>query len=145
MDRVLLVLGAVAVAGVVAAVLGRRTAPPAANTHHIPRQLDRSDFNGPTVPWLVAVFTSATCSTCAGVVERARLLASSEVAVQEVEVGADAALHERYRIDGVPTLVVADAAGEVVESFLGPVTSADLWAAVAAARDAEPDAGSAER
>ncbi len=146
MDRAILVLGAVAIAGVVAAFLGRRTAPPAANTHHIPRQLHRSDFAGPDVPWLVVVFTSATCSTCAGVLERAQLLASSEVAVQEVEVNADAELHERYRIDGVPTLVVADGSGAVVESFLGPVTSADLWAAVALARETDADTdGSTER
>ena len=145
MDRLLLVLGAVAVAGVVAALLSRRTAAPAANTHHIPRQLDRADFASPHTPWLVVVFTSATCSTCAGVVERARSLESPEVAVQEVEVSADAALHERYRIDGVPALVLADAHGAVVESFLGPVTSAVLWAAVAHARDVQAGDDSAQR
>lgn len=63
------------------------------------------------------------------------LLESSQVAVQEVEVGNDAALHDRYRIDGVPTLVIADAAGEVRRAFLGPVTSTDLWAAVAEVRE----------
>ncbi len=134
MDRVLLVIGAVAVAGAVATMLGRRTAAPAANTHHVPRQLDRSDFTRPDAPWLVVVFTAATCDTCAGVWERAAVLESSHVAVQEAESTRDAALHDRYRIDGVPTLVVADETGVVHRAFLGPVTATDLWAAVAEAR-----------
>lgn len=142
MDRVLLVLGAVAIAGLVAALLGRRGAPPAANTHHVPVHLDRRDFVRPDAPWLVVTFSAATCDTCAGVVERAAPLESDEVAVQEVEVGADPALHGRYAIDGVPTLLVADSSGAVVDSFLGPVTAADLWGSVARARDAaDPEAG----
>ncbi len=135
MDRVLLVLGGIAVAGLVAALLGRRTAPPAANTHHIPRHLDRADFPRPDVPWLVAVFTSATCNTCAGVWDRARHLESDQVAVAELELGAHKALHERYKIDAVPTLVITDASGEVKRAFLGPTTATDLWAAVAEVRN----------
>ena len=44
-------------------------------------------------------------------------------------------LHERYAIDAVPALLVADQMGAVQASFLGPVTATDLWAAVATARD----------
>ncbi len=135
MDRVLLVLGGIAIAGAVAALLGRRTAPPAANTHHIPRQLDRNDFPRPEAPWLVAVFSSATCATCAGVWDRARHLESEQVAVVELEVGAAKPLHDRYKIDAVPTLVIADAGGEVKRAFLGPTTATDLWAAVAEVRE----------
>ena len=135
MDRVLLVLGGVAIAGLVAAIVGRRAAAPAANTHHIPRQLDRADFPHPEVPWLVAIFTSATCDTCAGVWERAQHLASDQVSVVELEVGVEKAIHERYKIDGVPTLVIADANGEVKRAFLGPTTTTDLWAAMADARE----------
>ena len=135
MDRVLLVLGGLAIAGVVAAMLGRRTDQPAANTTHIPRQLDRADFPRPEAPWLVAVFTSATCNTCAGVWDRARHLESDQVAVVELEVGRDPELHERYRIDGVPTLVICDRAGEVKRAFLGPTSATDLWAAVAEVRE----------
>ena len=137
MDRVLLVVGAVAVAGAVAALFGRRRpAAPADNTGQVPRRVDRHDFARPEAPWLVVTFTSATCDTCAGVVERAALLESEQVAVQEVEVSRDGALHERYLIDAVPTLVLVDAGGEVQRAFLGPVTSSDLWAAVAEAREA---------
>ncbi|MDG1367298.1 MAG: hypothetical protein P8I99_03990 [Acidimicrobiales bacterium] len=135
MDRVLLVLGALAIAGAFAAVLGRRTAAPSSNTHHVPSVLDRRDFIQPDAPWLVAVFTSSTCDTCAGVWERAELLASDVVACQRIDFQDDTSLHERYRIDGVPTLVVADADGAVRRAFLGPVTATDLWAAVADERE----------
>ena len=142
MDRVLLVLGALAIAGAFATVLGRRTAAPSSNTHHVPSVLDRRDFIQPDAPWLVAVFTSSTCDTCAGVWERAELLASDVVACQRIDFQDDTSLHERYRIDGVPTLVVADADGAVRRAFLGPVTATDLWAAVADEREpgsAPPD------
>lgn len=136
MDRVLLVLGGLAVAGFVAALVGRRPSPPAVNlAHHVPKQLDRADFARPEAPWLVAVFTSATCSTCAGVWERAQHLESDQVAVAELELSADKAVHERYKIGGVPTLVICDAAGEVKRAFLGPTTATDLWAAVAEVRE----------
>jgi len=135
MDRVLLVVGALAIAGLFASLLGRRTAAPSSNTHHVPSVLDRRDFERPNAPWLVAVFTSSTCSTCAGVWERAELLASEAVVCQRIDFQDHKALHERYRIDGVPTLVVADADGAVKRAFLGPVTATDLWAAVADARE----------
>lgn len=135
MDRVILVLGAVAIAGTVVALLGRSPAAPASNTHHVPSVLDRSDFVRPDAPWLVAVFTSSTCDTCAGVWERAQILDSDDVATQRIDYQDDRGLHDRYKIDGVPTLVVADADGAVKRGFLGPVTAADLWSAVADERD----------
>ena len=67
---------------------------------------------------------------------------SDEVVVEEVEVGARADLHERYGIEAVPTIVVADAEGVVRGSFLGPPSTAELWARVAEARsDPPPGAG----
>ena len=101
----------------------------------MPAQLDRDDFDGPGVPWLVVLFSSATCETCAGVREKVLPLASTEVAVQEVEAGADRGLQERYAVDAVPMVVVADAAGVVRASFVGPVTAADLWATLAEVRE----------
>ena len=135
MDRVLLVLGGIAIAGAVAALLGRRTAPPAANTSHIPLQLDRADFDHPEAPWLAAVFTSATCHSCAKVWERAQALESEQVAVVEIEVGRDKAIHDRYKIDTVPTLVICDSDGTVQRAFLGPTTVADLQTAIAEVRE----------
>jgi hypothetical protein len=134
MDRVLLVLGALAVAGLVAGLLGGTRRGKYVQSTHIPQLLDRRDFVRPEAPWLVAVFTSETCDTCAGVWERALHLESSSVAVQQLEISAETKLHKRYRIDAVPTLVVADDDGVVQNAFLGPVTSAELWAAVASTR-----------
>lgn len=128
----------------VAVVVQRRQRPdaPVRTGYSVPDQLDRADFARPEAPWLVAVFTSATCSTCAGVWDRARPLESAEVAVQEIEYGADRALHDRYRIEAVPVALVVDGDGAVAARFVGPVTATDLWAAVAEAREpgSTPDA-----
>ena len=127
----------VAVAIGVAWVVERRRRPPAPTNvgHALPERVDRGDFSRPAAPWLVAVFTSATCTTCAGVWDKVRLLASDDVAVHELEVTAARDLHERYRITAVPAVVVADAAGDVRATFLGPVTATDLWATVAELRE----------
>ena len=72
MDRLLLALVLVAVAVAVAVVVQRRKpAPPTGSRWNVPVQLDRADFVRPDAPWLVAVFTSATCETCGGVWEKA--------------------------------------------------------------------------
>ena len=131
---------AVAVAVVVSAVavsLVLRRRKPQAPTQprmNVPAQVDRADFTSPESPWLVAVFSSATCATCADVVAKAHALASREVAVMDVEYTAHRDLHKRYDIDAVPTVIVVDSLGVVRGSFLGPVTATDLWVAVAECR-----------
>jgi hypothetical protein len=136
-ERLVVILLIAAVAVVVAAVVQRRRPPvePARTGYHVPAQLHRPDFDRPDAPWLVAVFTSATCSTCGGVWDKARHLESDAVAVHDVELSAAKDLHDRYGIDGVPTTVIADADGVVRASFLGPATATDLWAAVAELRE----------
>jgi hypothetical protein len=138
MERLLIALTLVAVAIVIALVLQRRRpAPPSTTEWHVPVQLDRSDFARPEAPWLVAVFTSSTCDTCADVWSKALHLDAGPdgpVVAQEIEVQADSALHRRYAIDAVPLVLLADPSGIVVRHFLGPVTTADLWAALAEVR-----------
>jgi hypothetical protein len=68
-------------------------------------------------------------------VDKALALASDAVAVDAIEAKERPDLHRRYHIDAVPVTVVADRAGVVRASFIGPATATDLWAAVAAARD----------
>jgi hypothetical protein len=127
-----LVVIAVAVAFVVER---RRTADaPTQPTWTVPRQLDRAEFVRPDAPWLVAVFTSATCDSCQGTIDKALVVACDDVAVDEVEVTARKETHDRYGIDAVPTIVIADAAGVVRASFVGPPTATDLWAAIAEVR-----------
>jgi thioredoxin-related protein len=138
MERVLLAVVLAAVVVAVALLLQRRRPDPPSSSgadHSAPPQLDRNDFVRPDAPWLVVVFTSATCSTCADVWTKAEVLASDEVAVQQVEAVQDRALHQRYQVGAVPIVVIADARGVVVDSFLGPVSATHLWAALAEARE----------
>ena len=106
MERVLLVVVLAAAAVAVALLIERRRRPPAPTNvrHTLPEQLDRRDFERPDAPWLVAVFTSATCHTCGGVWDKARLLASDEVAVQDIEATAAREVHRKYAIDAVPAV-----------------------------------------
>ena len=141
MERLLVAAALMAVAVAVAVLLQRRRPdPPTAPRWAVPAQLDRGDFTGSDAPWLVAVFTSATCATCAGVLARAAPLASSEVVVEEVEVGVRPDLHRRYGIDAVPCLVVADAEGEVRASFVGQPSATELWTTVADLRNQQSSA-----
>jgi hypothetical protein len=135
-ERVVLVVVLAAAAVAVALVIERRRRPPAPTNvrYALPEQLDRRDFVRPEAPWLVAVFTSATCHTCGDVWDKARHLASDAVAVQDVEVTSAPVIHRRYAIEAVPAVVVADASGAVRATFLGPVTSTDLWATLAELR-----------
>ena len=135
MIRIAVVAAVVAVALAARALLSRRPAAPERTPGALPSRLDRADFARPEAPWLVVAFTSATCSTCADVARKAAVLESADVAVQEVEFGAQRALHAKYAIDAVPSLVLVGADGTAAAAFLGPVSAADLWAAVARARD----------
>ena len=137
MERVVLFVVVGAAAVLVAWWLRRRQRPdpPSQPAYSVPAQLDRADFDRPDAPWLLAVFSSATCLTCKDTWEKAAALASDAVAVEEVEAVERRDLHERYGIDAVPAVVVADADGVVRASFLGEPSAADLWAAVAAVRD----------
>ncbi len=129
-----------AAAVVVAVVVERRrkaSAGPVRDSFPVPRQLFRGDFPDPALPWLVVLFSSSTCDSCAAMRQKVLALASPEVAVCDVEFSASRALHERYEISGVPMVLVADADGVVRRSFVGPISTTDLWAAVAEARAGE--------
>src|SRR3546814_9484069 len=113
-----LVLIAVALAGVAIGIAwalqrGQKPEAPVRTGYAIPAQLDRADFARPEVPWLVVVFTSATCDACASVWDKARHLDSDAVAVQDVEYVADRELHDRYSIEAVPTTLVVASEGVV--------------------------------
>lgn len=135
-QQVFFVAVAMSVAVVVALVLKRRQSQaPTQGGFDIPTQLDRNDFDAPDSPWLVAVFSSATCNTCADVAIKAEVLASSEIAVQRIDYTVNPELHKRYRIDAVPLIVIADSKGVVQKGFIGPLKAQDLWAAMAECRE----------
>jgi len=136
MERVVIAAALMLVAAGIAAVLSRRRPnPPTQGRVSVPRQLDRADFTRPDAPWLVAVFTSETCDSCGRATEKARLLESGDVAYDELPWQRRKDLHQRYGVEDVPLIVVADAEGVVQRSFVGAPTFADLSAAVAEARE----------
>lgn len=141
MTRVVIALVLVVGAIVIALIVERRRpAPPTQPTWAVPSQLDRDDFDRADAPWLVVVFTSATCSTCKDVLVKVRPLETKDVAVQEVEAVERKDLHDRYKIDAVPMLLVADAEGVVRGSLVGPASAEEIWLAVGSVRDAAPGA-----
>lgn len=139
MER-LLVAGVLLVGAVAMALVLRRRGSnePVRTSWAVPTWVDRADFASAATPWLVVVFTSATCRSCRDTVDKARPLESDDVAVREVEVAARPDLHQRYGIEAVPTVVIADAEGAVRGSIIGPPTAAELWARVAEARGNDP-------
>lgn len=140
MERLILAVILVGVAGVVAALIQRRepdapTSPP--TSYRIPTQVSRGDFNRPEAPWLVAVFTSATCHSCAGALEKAMALECGEVVVQEIEVKARPDLHKRYEVEGVPLTILVDSEGVVNASFVGNPVAEELWATLSRLRETD--------
>ncbi len=137
MDRVVVAVAIIAVVAVVAVIARSRRKPdaPTQRTTAIPDQLDRSDFDRPDAPWLVAVFSSATCDVCRSVVDKARVLESRDVAVVDVEYLTARSLHERYAIAVVPTLVVADSRGVSRAGFVGAMRIVDASRRAVAAFD----------
>ena len=137
MDRVVATLVVFALAGLAALVVKQRrpAAPTQPTRYPVPMQLDRADFARPEAPWLIALFTSTTCDGCARAVAKARVLEAADVAYQEISYQTDRSLHDRYNVEAVPLLVIADAEGVVAKAFVGDVTAIDLWGAVATARD----------
>ncbi len=119
---VLVVLTILAI-GVAELLRRRRPEPPTAPSYRAPAQIDRADFNGAESERLVAVFTSATCDSCAVAWDLVQGVSSPTTAVQRIEIQDDPSLHQRYKIDGVPTVLIADADGVVLKSFFGPPTA----------------------
>ena len=137
-SRLVVALIVVVAALVIARVLERRRpAPPTRDAYPVPAQLDRADFPRPEAPWLFVLFSSRTCDSCGPMVSRVCSLESETVATIQVEAKADKALHDRYRIEGVPMVVLADAEGVVRAGFVGSVDTWELEDALASAQTAE--------
>jgi hypothetical protein len=134
-SRLVVALIVVVAAIVIARLLERRRpAPPTRDAYPVPAQLDRADFPRPDAPWLLVLFSSRTCDSCGAMVSRVCSLESETVATIQVEAKADKALHDRYRIEGVPMVVLADADGVVRAGFVGSVDTWELEEALAKAQ-----------
>ncbi len=124
---ILLALTVVAVA-VALLLQRRRTDPPSSPSYRAITEIDRAEFAHPDAPMLVVMFGSNTCNTCPVVWET---IAALDVPSERVDVQEDPKRHKRYRIDGVPTTIVANAAGVVAKTWFGPVTKEQLQEFVA--------------
>jgi hypothetical protein len=110
---------------IAAAVNHRRPDAPSTPTFAVPQQVDREDFDDPGSPWLLALFTSATCMSCQEAREVVLPLDFGDLTVQDIVYPTRSDLHERYHIDAVPAVVLADAEGVVTWSYVGaPPSSA---------------------
>jgi Thioredoxin len=138
-------LVAIAAGGVAWRLRKRAPEGPPRDAYPVPRQLARADFARPDAPWLIAYFSSDSCSSCQGLGPKVAVLESAEVATCELGFAAHRALHERYQIEAIPMILVADDGGVVRRAFVGATTATDLWAAIAEARQPgttpEPDLG----
>jgi hypothetical protein len=134
--RVVVAVAILAVAVGIAWWLERRrvVAPPSQGRVIAPEQLDRNDFPRPDAPWLVVLFTSRHCDSCAGLVDKALPLASADVAVVEIEYTLEPELHARYQIDAAPITVLVDQQGVTRAAFVGAYAAPELWSALADVR-----------
>ena len=121
MERVVIAVIIAAIAIGAAMLFDRRGKQPTSgsNSYAVPSHIDRREFPDAAAPWLVVAFTSSTCDSCAQVRRLIDGIATDTVAVFDAELVAERALHDHYGIEAVPTVIVADAAGEVRASFLG--------------------------
>lgn len=123
----LVILAALTIAAIAVAYLlqRRRPEPPSSPSYRSISEIDRSEFAHPDANILIVMFGSTTCNTCPVVWET---IESLGVPAERVDVQDDPVRHKRYRIDGVPTTIVVNAAGIVGRTFFGPLTAEDLRA-----------------
>lgn len=72
------------------------------------------------------MFSSATCLACEDVWRHVQGFERSDVAITDIEVKAEPDLHRVYNIDSVPSTLLVDSMGIVHNSFVGPLSPADL-------------------
>lgn len=110
-------------------------------TGTVPTRIRRRDLGVGPDGWLLVLFSSSDCSSCARVRDRISTLAGPDVAIREVDHRSEPELHRRYGIDTVPLTVLVDRSGEVGLAVLGPVDDHHL-AEIASHLDPGHGAGS---
>lgn len=135
MERLAIAAALVVIALAVALVAQRRRGVGASGVPHssVPASVDLSSLGIDAGPAIV-VFTEETCQTCAAAIAVVRGPAGAGLPVTEVPFAAERELHRRHGIDTVPTTVVADLDGQVVDGWIGRVEVSGLAAALAQVR-----------
>ena len=127
LTEILMVLLLGVFAALVAYFVNRRgTDSPSVPKNSLPIQIDRKDFNEPTTSQLLVLFSSETCDSCETARELLQNYSLDSVCVQEVQFPQQRDIHERYGIDSVPIILVADVDGVVLWSYAG-VPADDLF------------------
>jgi thioredoxin-related protein len=85
----------------------------------MPYQLDRGDFDDPNGEWIFALFTSNTCDACELVISQVSKISLPNLVIQIIDFADNKALHQKYEIHSVPSLILADHQGVVQWSFAG--------------------------
>lgn len=133
--RIAIAAAVLAIAAIVAwRIRARRPDAPPRAVSLVPRQLDRADFPRAEAPWLVAYFSSVSCGACKDLAPKVAVLACTEVVTHESSWETDRPTHDRYDIQALPMILIADREGVVHRAFVGATTATDLWAAVAEVR-----------
>ncbi len=104
----------------------RKPDPPSAPSYRAPTQIDRADFDAPDAHILIAVFASESCDACGQAWDMVDSVQLDGVVTQRILVEQHPELHKRYKVDGVPTTIIAGPDGVVRKSFLGPITAEQL-------------------
>lgn len=107
----------------------------------LPYQLDRSDFNNPSIDWIFVLFTSDTCDACDLVLSEVSKISLPNVVVQNINYATNKSLHVRYEIDAVPILLLADQQGIVQWSFAGVPSSIAISEALVNLGIVPPESG----
>ena len=107
----------------------------------LPYQLDRSDFNDPSIEWIFVLFTSDKCDACDLVLSEVSKISLPNVVVQNINYATNKSLHVRYEIDAVPILLLADQQGIVQWSFAGVPPSIEISEALVNLGIVPPESG----
>lgn len=132
MERLAIAAVLIVVAIVVAWLAQRRrgASATAVPRSELPPAVDLAAVGVAGGPALV-VFTEETCRTCAAALAVVRGPAGAGLPVAEVPFGAERELHRQHGIDTVPTTVVTDVGGQVIDGWVGSVDLSGLTAALA--------------
>ena len=132
MVRLLIALTLILVSVSIAVIVERRKVenPFSVKRNQLPTLVPPQDF-GLESEAAIIIFTESTCRSCSTVLALLRGPAGANVAVTEVEYGENPELHRKYGIDTVPTTVLVEGDGNVVEGWTGKIEVGELARALA--------------
>ena len=132
MVRLLIAFTLILISVSIAVIVERRKVenPFSVKRNQLPTLVPPQDF-GLEPEAAIIVFTESTCRSCSAVLALLRGPAGANVTVAEVEYGENLDLHRKYGIDTVPTTVLVERDGNVVEGLIGKIEVGELARALA--------------